>query len=103
MNALNEGRQHMRREIFMMVLLLAFAVIARPASAAESAKLDTAKIEELTGAKGKLDEKEGAFKVSVPRSDLSVTAAGARLTPPMEQRPRQQYSARVRGTLRAGS
>ncbi|MBP1688994.1 MAG: LppY/LpqO family protein, partial [Deltaproteobacteria bacterium] len=26
---------------------------------------------------------EGAFKVSVPRSDLSVTAAGVRLTPPM--------------------
>jgi hypothetical protein len=48
-----------------------------------AAALDTAKIEELTRAKGKLDEKEGAFKVSVPRSDLAVTVAGMRLTPPM--------------------
>src|SRR5256712_8438734 len=45
--------------------------------------LDTARIEQLTGAKGKLDEMEGAFKVSVPRSDLAVTAAGVRLTPPL--------------------
>jgi hypothetical protein len=30
-----------------------------------------------------MDEKEGAFKVSVPRSDLSVTAAGVRMTPPL--------------------
>ena len=29
------------------------------------------------------DAKEGAFKVSVPRGDLSVTAAGVKLTPPM--------------------
>ena len=73
----------MRKDIFIVMSLLALAAMARPAIAAESAKLDTAKIEELTGAKGKLDEKEGAFKVSVPRSDLSVTAAGVRLTPPM--------------------
>jgi hypothetical protein len=47
------------------------------------AGLDTARIEKLTGAKGALDEKEGVFKVSVPRSDLAVTAAGVRLTPPL--------------------
>ena len=44
---------------------------------------DTARIEELTGAKGSLNDKEGVFKVSVPRSDLAVVAAGVRLTPPM--------------------
>jgi len=73
----------MRKDIFMVVPLLALAATIRPAIAAESATLDTAKIEELTGVEGKLDEREGAFKVSVPRSDLSVTAAGVRLTPPM--------------------
>lgn len=78
-----KGGNCMRNIIFMVTPMLALAAIARPAIAAETAKLDTAKIEELTGAKGKLDEKEGAFKVSVPRSDLSVTAAGVRLTPPM--------------------
>ncbi len=46
-------------------------------------QLNGAQIETLTGAKGKLDEKEGVFKVSVPRSDLKVVAAGAHLTPPM--------------------
>jgi hypothetical protein len=46
--------------------------------------LDTARIEQLTGAKGKLDPSEpGVFKVSVPRTDLAVTAAGVHLTPPM--------------------
>jgi uncharacterized protein DUF1259 len=58
--------------------------VARPAAAnTADAPLDTQKIEELTGAKGKLDDKEGAFKVSVPRGDLSVMAAGVHLTPPM--------------------
>jgi hypothetical protein len=45
--------------------------------------LDTARIERLTGAKGALDEKEAVFKVSVPRTDLAVSAAGVRVTPPM--------------------
>jgi hypothetical protein len=52
-------------------------------AATPKTSFDTAKIEELTGAKGTLNEKEGVFKVSVPRDDLSVTAAGVKLTPPM--------------------
>jgi hypothetical protein len=73
----------MRKDILIAMPLSMLVAMARPAIAATSAKLDTAKIEELTGAKGKLDEKEGVFKVAVPRSDLAVTAAGVRLTPPM--------------------
>ncbi|MCK9607975.1 hypothetical protein A1359_15750 [Methylomonas lenta] len=42
--------------------------------------LDIAKIEQLTGAKGKLDTAENAFKVTVPRSDLAVTVAGVKMT-----------------------
>ncbi len=45
--------------------------------------LDTAAIEELTGAKGALDAKEGVFKVSLPRADIKTTAAGVRMTPPL--------------------
>ena len=45
--------------------------------------LDGAKIEQLTGAKGTLDQKEGVFKVSVARADLKVVAGGVHLTPPM--------------------
>src|SRR5579862_1594317 len=40
-----------------------------------------AEIERLSGAKGTLDAAEGIFKVSVPRSDLSVSVAGAHLSP----------------------
>lgn len=54
------------------------------ATSAAAAKLDTARIEELTGAKGKLDDKESVFKVSVPRADLSVTVGGTvKMTPPL--------------------
>ncbi len=48
---------------------------------AESAKLNTQRIEQLTGLKGKLDEKERVFKVSMPRKDLNLTAAGVKVTP----------------------
>jgi Domain of Unknown Function (DUF1259) len=69
-------------------LSLAFVVVATlaaaaPASAAPEAVLDTSLIEQLTGAKGQLDAREGVFKVSVPRTDLQVTVAGAHMTPPM--------------------
>src|SRR5712691_2647791 len=65
--------------------LLTAASAAPPSSPANPhpSSLDTARIEELTGAKGTLDEKEGVFKVSVPRSDLSVTAGGVHITPPL--------------------
>ena len=63
---------------------LAGVMVAASAFATSSmAPFNTAKIEELAGAKGSYNDKEGVFKVSVPRSDLEVTAAGVRLTPPM--------------------
>lgn len=51
--------------------------------AAEAAELNTTRIENLTGLKGNLNEKEGVFKVSYPRSDIVASAAGVKLTPPM--------------------
>jgi hypothetical protein len=53
------------------------------AAVALAAPLDAARIEQLTGAKGAWNDKEGVFKVSFPRADLQVTAAGVRLTPPL--------------------
>lgn len=58
-----------------------FCTLLMVALAAAPAKLDTANIEQLTGLKGTLNEKEGVFKVSYPRSDLQVTAAGVKMTP----------------------
>jgi uncharacterized protein DUF1259 len=45
--------------------------------------MDTGSVERLTGAKGTFDEKDGVFKVSVPRKYLSVVIAGVKMTPPM--------------------
>jgi hypothetical protein len=63
-----------------IALMAPLAALAAPKAAGG---LDQAKIEELTGAKGKLDEKAGVFKVSMPRSDLKVTAGGVHITPPL--------------------
>jgi hypothetical protein len=75
----------MKKALLASCLVLGFAGDLPPASAQKkaAAPLDTARIEELTGAKGALDAKEGVFKVSFPRKDLSVTAAGVRITPPL--------------------
>src|SRR5262245_1825347 len=73
----------MGKRLLVVVLAgLAGACSATLAAPAE-APFDMAKIEELTGAKGAFSEKEVVVKVSVPRSDLTVTAAGVTLTPPM--------------------
>jgi hypothetical protein len=62
-------------------MILVFSLLS-PISA-RAAGLDTAKIEKLTGLSGTLNEKEGVFKVSYPRSDIAARAAGVKLTPPM--------------------
>src|SRR5439155_11993827 len=67
---------------FAVFAHLALAGAVSPSLAAEG-KLDTAKIEQLTGVKGELSEKEGVFKVSAPRTDLQVTAAGVKMNPAM--------------------
>jgi hypothetical protein len=67
-----------------VLTLVCLALMGSLTSAtAADVRLDTATIERLTGVKGELNEKEGAFKVSVPRSDLDVTAAGVKMTPPL--------------------
>ena len=58
-------------------------MMACSAALAAVPPLNTARIEELTGAKGKLDGSEGVFKVSLPRTDLHLTVDGVRMTPPM--------------------
>src|SRR6059058_139579 len=66
----------------MKTMLIAIALLTLPAAAAKST-LDTARIEQVTGLKGKWNEKEGVFKVEMPRSDLAVTAAGTKMIPPL--------------------
>lgn len=49
--------------------------------ASASAALDTAKIDEITGLKGKLNEKEGVYKVTFPRNDVKVVVDGWTMSP----------------------
>ncbi|MBI1849969.1 MAG: DUF1259 domain-containing protein [Planctomycetes bacterium] len=59
--------------------LLLFIGMTAPAFGA--GKIDTAKIDEITGAKGTLNEAEGVFKVTFPRADVKVTIDGNAFAP----------------------
>src|SRR6478736_4261228 len=43
--------------------------------------LDTAEIDKITGLKGKLNEKEGVYKVTSPRADVKVVVDGRTMPP----------------------
>jgi hypothetical protein len=60
--------------------LLTLAVFAATATISFGA-LDTAKIDEITGLKGKLNEKEGVYRVTFPRADVKVAIDGWTMPP----------------------
>jgi phosphotransferase system IIB component len=66
-----------------IVLSLCCAILLATQAHGQQAKLDTARIEQRTGAKGTFEEKEGVFKVSLPRSDIAATVAGVKMSVPM--------------------
>src|SRR2546423_9294493 len=45
------------------------------------AALDAAKIDQITGLKGKLNEKEGVYKVTFPRDDVKIVVDGWTMPP----------------------
>jgi Domain of Unknown Function (DUF1259) len=77
--------RHLIRTLTMTALPVAVVTLLWNAvmSVAGEKVLDTATIERLTGVKGEFIEKEGVFKVSVPRSDLDISVAGVKMTPPL--------------------
>lgn len=62
-------------------LLSGIALSAALVVSSFGAGLDTAKIDELTGLKGKLNSEEGVYKVTFPRADVNVTVAGWQMPP----------------------
>jgi hypothetical protein len=46
-----------------------------------AADLNTARIDELTGLKGKMNEKEGVYKVTFPRNDVKIVVDGWTMPP----------------------
>lgn len=69
--------------VLCMSVIFGVPTLALAQASAPSTALNTQEIERLTGAKGQLNEQEGTFKVSSPRSDLKLQAAGAHMTPPL--------------------
>ena len=50
-------------------------------SSALAADLDTARIDQITGLKGKFNEKEGVYKVTFPRNDVKIIVDGWTMPP----------------------
>src|SRR3982750_1838275 len=65
----------------MMKTFRALLTILFALQAAASAALDTQKIDEITGLKGKLNEKEGVYRVTFPRADVKVAVDGWTMPP----------------------
>jgi Domain of Unknown Function (DUF1259) len=64
-----------------MKSIFAGAVLGIVLSGSATAALDTAKIDEITGLRGKLNPKEGVYKVTFPRSDVTVVIDGWPMPP----------------------
>ncbi len=59
------------KQIFIIGLISAAFTCASLA-----ANLDTAKIDNLIGLEGKMNEKEGVYKVTFPRNDVKIVVDG---------------------------
>jgi hypothetical protein len=66
------------RKLFALLRLVVAVAALHVASAAD---LNTARIDELTGLKGKLNDKEGVYRVTFPRADVAVTVDGWKMPP----------------------
>jgi hypothetical protein len=62
-------------------LLIGIAVILAGIFPASAAGVDGTKIDQITGLKGKLNEKEGVYRVTFPRSDIKVAVDGWTMPP----------------------
>ena len=65
----------------MKIFLLRTTILLGVISSTLAADLNTARIDELIGLKGKLNEKEGVYKVTFPRSDVKVIVDGWTMPP----------------------
>jgi hypothetical protein len=67
-----------------------------------AADLDTTRIEQITGLKGKMNEKEGVYKVTFPRNDVKVVVDGWTMPPFMGLGTWAAFSATQTGAMVMG-
>ena len=65
----------------MKPTVIAGAIVTALIGLVSAAGLDTARIDELTGLKGKFNEKEGVYKVTFPRNDVKIVVDGWTMPP----------------------
>ena len=65
----------------MKSTVIAAGIFAALIGLVSAASLDTARIDELTGLKGKFNEKEGVYKVTFPRNDVKIVVDGWTMPP----------------------
>jgi hypothetical protein len=70
-----------RAHIVTLAACISFALACAGFAGSQDKKLDTGKIDEITGLKGVWNEAEGVFKVSVPRTDLKVSVDRSPMPP----------------------
>src|SRR5437763_16037751 len=61
--------------------LLRTTILLGIVSSTFAGDFNTARIDELTGLKGKMNEKEGVYKVTFPRNEVKVVVAGWTMPP----------------------
>ena len=64
-----------------LALMVALGTIAGTGLFAAADLLDGVKIDQITGLKGKLNEKEGVYKITFPRADVAVSVDGWKMPP----------------------
>jgi len=71
----------MRGNAIIKNLVCRTAILLGLISNALADNLDTTRIDELTGLKGKMNEKEGVYKVTLPRNDVKIVVNGWTMPP----------------------
>src|SRR5262245_59469846 len=69
------------REDIMIKNLVFCTLLLGIMSSAFAANLDTARIDELTRLKGNMNDKEGVYKITVPRNDVKIVVDGWTMPP----------------------
>src|SRR6266404_198134 len=68
-------------DLIMKNFFIPAAILLAIISSAVGAGLDTARIDQITGLKGKMNEKEGVYRVTFPRDDVKVVVGGWTMPP----------------------
>jgi hypothetical protein len=75
------GSDTLPHKTIMKQIFTTGLVLVAFAYASVAAELNTVRIDELTGLKGKFNEKEGVYKVTFPRNDVKVIVDGWTMPP----------------------